>query len=146
MIDKKYENILVKTENQITKVVLNRPEKFNAISPGLGKDLTDVMPLIGSDEDTRAVVIIGTGRAFCAGGDIQEDVVPVSKMRPKEWRAYIKTFCDLTRTLTRLPKPVIAAINGVTVGGGCDIAMSCDSYIIRQGQIRLWVYQDGYYL
>lgn len=126
MIDKKYENILVKTENQITKIVLNRPEKFNAISPELINDLTDAMPLIGSDEDTRAVVITGTGKAFCAGGDIQEDLVPVSKMSPKEWRAYIKSFCDVIRTLNRLPKPVIAAINGVTVGGGCDIAMSCD--------------------
>lgn len=121
-----YKNIVIRKNGPITTITLDRPQKLNAISPGLIADLLAALPAIERDADTRAIVITGTGRAFSAGGDIQEDLIPVSKMTPREWRQYIHGFCDMIRTLFGLAKPVIAAINGVSVGGGCDLALACD--------------------
>jgi len=148
MDNTKYENILISKEKQITKIILNRPDKLNAISPGFIEDLYKALPIIENDSDTRAVVITGSGRAFSAGGDIQEDLIPVSGMTPMEWKAYIKNFCEVIKKIYYMAKPVIAAINGVTVGGGCDLAMSCDIRIASDkakfghGYIRMGIISD----
>lgn len=145
---KKYNTILVSKEKHITTITLNRPSKYNAISPELITDMIDAIKVVGEDSDTRAVLITGAGKAFCAGGDVQEDIIPVSKMRPSEWRAYIKSFCNMIRDLNAMPKPVIAGINGVTVGGGCDIAMSCDIRVASDkarfgyGYIKMGIISD----
>jgi enoyl-CoA hydratase/carnithine racemase len=151
---KEFNTILVSKENYVTTITLNRPKKYNAISPELITDMIDAIKIVGEDSETRAVLITGAGKAFCAGGDVQEDIIPVSKMRPSEWRAYIKSFCDMIRNLNAIPKPVIAGINGVTVGGGCDIAMSCDIRIASDaarfgyGYIKMGIISDmgGNYL
>ena len=148
MVETAYKNILVKKEKHVATIILNRPDKLNAISPGFIADFNTALPIIEKDSDIRAVVITGKERAFCAGGDVQEDLIPISRMRAVEWREYIKDFCDMIRTLNSLAKPVIAAINGVTVGGGCDIAMACDIRIASEkakfgyGYIKMGVISD----
>ncbi len=154
MAEKKYSTILLEKDKQVTTIILNRPKKFNAISPELIVDMLDALQVIEDDSETRAVLITGAGKAFCAGGDIQEDLVPVSKMNPAQWRKYIKNFANMVRKLHAIPKPVIAGINGVTVGGGCDIAMSCDIRISSDtarfgyGYIQMGILSDmgGHYL
>ncbi len=154
MADKKYSTILLEKDKNVATIILNRPKKFNAISPDLIIDMLDILQVIEDDHDIRAVLITGAGKAFCAGGDIQEDLVPVSKMNPAQWREYIKPFANMVRKLHALPKPVIAGINGVTVGGGCDIAMSCDIRISSSaakfgyGYIKMGILSDmgGHYL
>ena len=148
MIWKEYETIQITKEKQITTITLNRPDNYNAISPVLITDMIDAIKMIGEDEETRAVYVTGAGKAFCAGGDIEEDLIPVSKMKPKEWRAYINNFCIMIKDLNAIPKPVIAGINGVTVGGGCDIAMSCDIRVASDmarfgyGYIKMGIISD----
>lgn len=149
-----YENILVAKEGPITTIILNRPKQLNALSPNLIDDMNRCVEEIEDDKDTRAVVITGTGRAFSAGGDIELDIIPVSKMNPMQWREYIKDFCRLIKRLNYSNKPYIAAINGVTVGGGCDIFMSCDIRIASDkakfghGYIKMGIISDmgGNYL
>jgi len=144
----KYNTINVTKEEQITTIVLSRPEKLNALSPEMIDELDSVIPLIEKDKDTRAVVITGSGKAFSAGGDIELDLIPVSKMNPMQWREYIKQFCMVVKGIYYMEKPVIAAINGVTVGGGCDIAMACDIRIASKkarfgyGYIKMGIISD----
>jgi len=148
MISKEYKTILLTSKDQITTITLNRPKQYNAISPDLIADMLDAVKTVEHDADTRAVLITGAGQAFCAGGDIEDDLIPVSKMTPTEWRTYIKDFCDMIRNLHALPKPVIAGINGVAVGGGCDIAMACDIRIASDsarfgyGYIKMGIISD----
>lgn len=150
----KYDTILVNKENQVTTVTLNRPELLNAISPELIDDLYNAMGAIEKDDDTRAIVLTGKGKAFSAGGDLEKDLIPVSKMTPMEWKKYFVYFTSLTQRIYNLKKPVIAAINGVTVGGGCDLAMACDIRIASDkarfghGYIKMGIIADmgGNYL
>ena len=132
MGDKQYETLLVSREGAVTKIILNRPEVLNAMSPQLMHELDDALADVALDEQCRALVITGAGRAFCAGGDVDLDVAQVSKMSPFEWRDYDARFCSVIKRIYWMEKPVIAAVNGVAVGGGCDLVMACDIRIASE--------------
>lgn len=117
------ENIILKKEDGVTVVKLNRPKEFNALNFELLGDLAKALEFCSDDKETKAVVITGEGKAFCAGGD-------VSLFRSEDagdtLRQLIKLMNTVVITIRRMQKPVIAMINGMTAGGGMSLAAACD--------------------
>jgi enoyl-CoA hydratase/3-hydroxyacyl-CoA dehydrogenase len=115
---------LYEEKNSIAWITLNRPEVLNALNRKLWREIYENLERAERNENVRAIVITGAGRAFCAGDDIKE---VFSLKTPEEFEAFFWNFAAPTITkIVSLPKPVIAAVNGLAYGGGCEIAMLCD--------------------
>ena len=132
LFKKQHETVLISWEEGITTITLNRPEFLNAMSPQLMQDLYEVLEKVSEDGETKVVVITGAGRAFCAGGDVAEDVAIVGEKTPFEYREYIANFANVSKRVYWMEKPVIAAINGDCLGAGFAIALSCDIRIASE--------------
>ena len=122
-----YETIIVETEDHITKVTLNRPDALNALNAQLMTELADAMAAAQSDAKVRCIVLTGSEKAFAAGADI-------AMMKDK---TYVEVFTeDLfgpeTEAIGRIRKPIIAAVSGYALGGGCELAMMCDFIIASE--------------
>lgn len=118
-----YENIIFETDGSIAIIKFNRPKALNAINPGMIAEVDDVLNRIESDKKTKVLIFTGEGeKAFVAGADIAHMV----QLSPIELRAFSKSGQDLLFRVERLPKPVIACVNGFALGGGNEIAMACD--------------------
>ncbi|PKQ09112.1 MAG: enoyl-CoA hydratase [Alphaproteobacteria bacterium HGW-Alphaproteobacteria-12] len=135
-----YQNILVEKKGAVGVVTLNRPDALNALNGALMDELTKALDAYEADEDVHCIVITGSQKAFAAGADIKE-------MQPKSYMdVYKEDFitANWERT-TRCRKPVIAAVAGYALGGGCELAMMCDFIIAAdtakfgQPEIRLGV-------
>ncbi|MHA1578423.1 MAG: enoyl-CoA hydratase/isomerase family protein [Candidatus Freyarchaeota archaeon] len=137
-----YKDIVFERKPPIGWVTLNRPDKLNAITLTMMEELSDVMDKLWDDEEIRVLVIIGAGdRAFCAGADI----TMFQGQKPNSIFHIIRKIVDVTQKVEKFPKPVVAAINGFALGGGCEIAISCDFRIASekaqfgQPEIRLGI-------
>ena len=119
-----YKNILVETRGHVGLITLNRPKALNALSSPLMAELTEALDTFEADSNIRAMVLTGSEKAFAAGADIKE-------MQEKTWsEAYMEDFITAGwERLTRCRKPVIAAVAGFALGGGCEVAMMCDFII-----------------
>lgn len=122
-----YETIIVEVEDHIAKITLNRPDALNALNDQLLRELADAMAAAQADHKVRCIVLTGSEKAFAAGADI-------AMMKDK---TYVEVFTeDLfgpeTEAIGRIRKPIIAAVSGYALGGGCELAMMCDFIIASE--------------
>jgi 2-(1,2-epoxy-1,2-dihydrophenyl)acetyl-CoA isomerase len=120
------ETLLVSLDRGVLTIRLNRPAALNALSPQMVDELAETLDGAGNDDNVRVIVLAAAGRAFCAGGDIDLDAIPVSTMTPWQYRRNVARYAAPILKITEIGPPVIAAINGVAVGGGWDLALACD--------------------
>lgn len=122
-----FENIVVSTDGAVGLVQLNRPKVMNALNGGLMTELADAVEAFDKDDAIRAIVIHGSDRAFSAGADIDQmkSATPLVMLQ----NSWINRNFDRLRKAT---KPLIAAVSGYCLGGGCELAMSCDVMIASE--------------
>jgi enoyl-CoA hydratase len=128
----------LETRGAVAVLTLNRPDALNALSPQMFADLDARLDELAADPEVRAVVLTGAGeKAFCAGADIKH-MATASPADAREWASYGQRVLD---RLEAFPKPVIAAVNGYALGGGCELALACDvrmaSENARFGQLEV---------
>ena len=120
-----YETIIYEKEAGVGIITLNRPKQLNAISFQLKAEVTAAMDEIEKDDEVKAVILTGGPKAFCAGADIKERS-GVTRTQREYYFSQRKTHFDFYGKIENCEKPVIAAVSGVAVGGGCEIALACD--------------------
>jgi enoyl-CoA hydratase len=121
-----YEYVLLEKDDSIAVVTLNRPQQLNALSYGLVKDLCLAMESLDQDENVRAIVLTGGEKVFAAGADIKEmaDAGPFDEP--------VRGRLSYRDRINKISKPVIAAVSGYALGGGCELAMSCDIIVASE--------------
>ncbi|HET8999483.1 MAG TPA: enoyl-CoA hydratase-related protein [bacterium] len=121
-----YEHILVATAEGIGVITLNRPHVLNALNQGLMEELATAMEAMDRDDGVRCLVLTGNERAFAAGADVREfaDATAADMVRGYRFQPWER--------IRGVSKPVIAAVSGFALGGGCELAMSCDIIIASE--------------
>jgi 2-(1,2-epoxy-1,2-dihydrophenyl)acetyl-CoA isomerase len=119
------------------RIVLNRPERMNAWDRQLGLDLRAAVELAAEDAGVRSVTITGAGRAFSSGADLRAGFDPRPDGRPDLAGALRERYHPIIAGIRRLPKPVLAAVNGPAVGIGCSLALACDLVIAAESAYLL---------
>lgn len=117
-----FKNILFKKEGNIATLSINNPKSLNALNYDTLKEIEVGINLVENDEEIYVLIITGEGKSFVAGADIVE----MEKLNSQEGRNFGKIGSDIFRKIELMEKPVIGAINGFALGGGCELAMSCD--------------------
>ena len=129
-----YRHLLVERSDagHVVTVVMNRPDQMNAMNTGMGEDLLSCFDALHRDRDTRVVILTGAGdRAFCAGGDLKER----NEMTDETWRAQHVIFEQAAFRVLRCPVPVIAAVEGFALAGGCELAILSDFIVASESAV-----------
>jgi len=149
MTTKKYETVLIEREGGITWLIMNRPEKRNAMSPQMHLDMDDALAELAVDPRTEVLVLTGAGEAFCAGQDIKlyfraNDDAPAARAKARhasnQWR---------WQRLSTFPQPTIAMVNGFCFGGGftqvcaCDLALAADEAVFGLSEVNWGILPGG---
>ncbi len=125
-----FETILLEKHARIAKVTLNRPERLNAVNPKMFLELRQALADVRDDQDVRVVVLTGAGRAFCASGDLQEEVQGDALLGRQgtydNWQFIRSNPQQVTLLIHQMPKPTIAMVNGLAIGDGFDWVLACD--------------------
>ncbi|MFH1931959.1 MAG: enoyl-CoA hydratase/isomerase family protein [Pseudomonadota bacterium] len=121
--------VLYSRDGNVGIITLNRPERLNAINGGLLRDFIEQLKTAREDKEAISVILTGAGRAFCAGEDLKESSAGKSF---ETWIEETDGLQEVQRMIMRLGKPLIAAVQGYALGGGCEFAMSCDIRIATE--------------
>jgi enoyl-CoA hydratase/carnithine racemase len=116
----------------VATITLNRPERLNALTFEVYRELTDIFAALRNEPEVRAVVITGAGRAFCSGGDVHDIIGELFKRDMEGLLAFTRMTCELVANIRDLHKPVIASLNGTTAGAGACIALASDIRIAAE--------------
>jgi len=110
----------------VATLLLDRPQAMNALTFDVYRELTDTFRALSDRADVRAVVLTGTGRAFCTGGDVREIIGALLGRDEKALLEFTTLTCDLIRAMRALPRPIVASLNGTVAGAGAAIALASD--------------------
>jgi enoyl-CoA hydratase/carnithine racemase len=116
----------LRRETGVATITLSRPERLNALTFAIYRELREVVDQAGGEDDVRALVLTGEGRAFCSGGDVEDIIGELFSRDMQGLLEFTRTTGALIASLRRVRKPVVAAINGTAVGAGAVIAIACD--------------------
>src|SRR5688572_4474535 len=116
----------------VATITLNRPERLNALTFEVYRELTDTFAALRNETKVRAIVITGAGRAFCSGGDVHDIIGELFSRDMEGLLTFTRMTCELISNIRALPKPVIAGLNGTTAGAGACIALASDIRIASE--------------
>lgn len=144
-----FHTVNFKVDHSVAWIAFNRPERFNALDVAMGEELVGAFEKCAADSNVRAVVLTGTGKAFCSGGDVKYfsqflETDPVEPIRQTT-----KLLNRLILEIRAMPKPVLASINGAVSGAGISIALACDlrvassAAVFKQAYTAIGLVPDG---
>jgi enoyl-CoA hydratase/carnithine racemase len=113
-------------DGRIGIVTLSRPDRLNALTFETYAGLRDLFLWLKGEADVRVVILTGTGRGFCSGGDVEDIIGKLVKMDRKQLGAFTKMTCDTVAAMRACPQPIVGALNGVVAGAGAALALACD--------------------
>src|SRR5919106_5201509 len=119
-------------QNGIASVTFNRPDRLNALTFEAYADLRDLLAELPQREEARVLVITGTGRGFCSGGDVNDIIGALQKMEGRDLLEFTRMTGAVVQRLRELPMPVVAAVNGVAAGAGAVIALAADLRLLAR--------------
>lgn len=128
----KHDSLVAEIRNGVAVVTLQRPETLNAVSPELARALAETLSSIPHDGSVRAILITGSGKAFCSGGDIRAMSSALDSDPAEFFRGLTKDLHRITRSLLEAEVPTIAAVNGPAAGFGFGLALSCDLVVASE--------------
>jgi 2-(1,2-epoxy-1,2-dihydrophenyl)acetyl-CoA isomerase len=129
---RRYETVEVNRDGAAVKIALNRPERMNAWSEGLSKDLLAVLREVAADETVRAVMLTGNGRAFCSGADLKDGADDAVAGQLDTYTTLTQWYHPIVTTIRQMPKPVLTAVNGPAAGAGLSLALAGDLVVAAE--------------
>ena len=127
-----YDTLELTREDGSAWITLNRPDRLNALTGEMYLELERCATELADDPTVGAIVVTGRGRAFCAGADLQSYSDEVDMTDPHAVRDRMRLIGRVVRGWTNLDKPTIAAVNGLAIGGGANLALMCDLVLMRE--------------
>ena len=113
-------------QDAVATITLDRPDTLNSLTFEVYRELTELFRRLGERRGVRAVVLTGTGHAFCSGGDVKEIIGELLRFDRAQLHAFTRMTCDLVLAMRLLPRPIVAALNGTVAGAGAAIALAAD--------------------
>lgn len=123
-------SIQLKIENKVAYITLNRPEVFNSFNREMAFLLQDTLDACAENDEVRAIVLTGNGKAFCAGQDLKE--VTDAELNPGFKKILEEHYNPIIKRIRTIKKPIIGAVNGVAAGAGANIALACDIVVAHE--------------
>ncbi|WP_310529309.1 enoyl-CoA hydratase-related protein [Nocardioides sp.] len=125
------QSVLLSVDNGIATITLNRPEAMNSLDIATKELLRDIVQQVADDDAVRCVVLTGTGRGFCVGQDLKEHIELLhSGSSEALFTTVERHYNPIVTALATMPKPVVAAVNGVAAGAGASLALACDMRVL----------------
>ena len=149
MADKTYENVKIEREGEVTFLYMNRPEKRNAMSPGLHYDMQDALLMLDDDPQTKVLVLAGAGEAWCAGQDLKLYFRETANNPAERKKSNTASHNWRHNILTTFSKPTIAMVNGYCFGGAftqlcsCDFAVAAEDAIFGLSEVNWGILPGG---
>ena len=128
----RWEHFRFAVEDRVATITFDRPDRLNALTFEVYADLRDVLAELPNREDVRVLVITGTGRGFCSGGDVHDIIGKLLEMDPRDLLDFTRMTGSVVQRMRECPLPIIAAVNGVAAGAGAVIALAADFRLLAR--------------